>query len=459
MKDHAQMTMPDDPGQSQSAQDLPPGWANPRPQRGYDLVVIGGTRVGVAAALAAVERGARVALVARDLGYEDHSIRWLSGSSAAPEFAETSARWRQQLDRQLPLWELLGYGVDVFFGPARFVGPRALEVDDVRLEFLRAVLASGPRCTAGGAAADPAPFLTPEALARIESPPRRLLVVGDGSQACEIAQAFCRLGSEVHLAAGSDGILPRADRRAADWLLDRLTAEGVRVYRGWKISNSSRSGRWQSVVLQRQDQRQELIAEHIVEAGESQLSLGALDPVAAGIRCGSRGVEINRRLQTSNPAIIAVGHAAGQQFLAGAATAVGRMAAGNALARWRKAADPLLVGSATYTDPQVAHVGLTISQLDAAQVPVESHWLELDVPDGCDGEECAGLAIALLAPKSGRLLGLTIVAKQAALLAAEISARLSGGRRLNRLAEGPALSAEHEHALRQIIAACRAARV
>lgn len=458
------MNTSEDPGDPSPVQNLPPGWANPRPQRGYDLVVIGGTRVGVAAALAAVtrgtaERGARVALIARDLTFEDNSIRWLSGSSAAPEFAETSARWQQQLDQQLPLWELLGYGVDVFFGPARFVGPRALEVDGVRIEFLRAVLAIGPSCTSPDAAAEPAPFLTPAALAHLESPPRRLLVVGDGSQACEIAQAFCRLGSEVHLAAGGDGILPQTDRRAADWLLDRLAAEGVRVYRGWKISNSSRSGRWQSVVLQRQDQRQELIAEHIVEAGEGRLSLAALDPVAAGIRCGSHGVEINRRLQTSNRAIIAVGHAAGQAFLAGALAAVGRLAAGNALARWRKAADPLLVGSATYTDPQVAHVGLTISQLDAAQVPVESHWVELDAPDGCDGEECAGLAIALLGPKSGRLLGLTIVARQAALLAAEISARLSGGRRLNRLAEGPALSAEHEHALRQIIAACRAARV
>jgi pyruvate/2-oxoglutarate dehydrogenase complex dihydrolipoamide dehydrogenase (E3) component len=458
------MNTSEDPGDPQPVQNLPPGWANPRPQRGYDLVVIGGTRVGVAAALAAVtrgtaERGARVALIARDLTFEGNSIRWLSGSSAAPEFAETSARWQQQLDQQLPLWELLGYGVDVFFGPARFVGPRALEVDGVRIEFLRAVLAIGPSCTSPDAAAEPAPFLTPAALAHLESPPRRLLVVGDGSQACEIAQAFCRLGSEVHLAAGGDGILPQTDRRAADWLLDRLAAEGVRVYRGWKISTSSRSGRWQSVVLQRQDQRQELIAEHIVEAGESRLSLAALDPVAAGIRCGSHGVEINRRLQTSNRAILAVGHAAGQEFLEGSATAIARVAVGNALLRWRVAVDPLWLGSATYTDPQVAHVGLTISQLDAMNVPVESHWVEFDTDGGGDGAHLGGVAIVHLTSHNLEALGMTIAAGHAAPLAAEIATRMSGGRRMGRLDGRPALSADHERVLRQIITGCGVVRL
>ncbi|HEY5312074.1 MAG TPA: hypothetical protein VIK18_06125, partial [Pirellulales bacterium] len=227
----------------------------------------------------------------------------------------------------------------------------------------------------------------------------------------------------------------------------------------WNISNSSRSGRWQSVVLQRQDQRQELIAEQIVEAGESPLSLAALDLVAAGIRCGSRGVEINRRLQTSNRAILALGHAAGQNFLAGSATAVARLAVANALTRWRKAADPLLVGNATYTDPQVAHIGPTLVQLDALQVPVESHWFELGDAETHNDDSPAGLAIAYLAPKSGRLLGLTIAARRAALLAAEIAARLSGNRRVDSLADCQALSAGHEQSLRQIIAACRAARV
>lgn len=443
------MTTPEDPHAAPPADILPPGWANPRPQRLYDLVVIGGTRVGVASARVAVARGARVALVARELTYEDNSIHWLGASSTAPEFAQSSAHWRRQLGQQLPLWELLGYGVDVFFGSARFVGPRAIEVDGIRMEFGRALLALGPADPSSEPKIEPATFLTPAALTQIEAPPRRLLVVGDGSQACEIAQAFCRLGCEVHLATGIDGILPQADRRAADWLQDRLAAEGVRIYRGWNIAASSRSGRWQSVVLERHDQRQELIAEQIVAASEIQPPLADLDPVAAGIRSSTRGVEINRRLQTSNRAIFAVGHAAGQAFLAGSATAVARLAVGNALSRWRVAADPLFTGSATYTDPQVAHIGLTLSQADALQRPVESHWVELETDDARDGGP-DGVATMLLAPKSGPLLGLSIAAPHAALLAAEMSARLSGGR---------AFSASHEHALRQIIVACCAARV
>ncbi|HEY5311387.1 MAG TPA: hypothetical protein VIK18_02665, partial [Pirellulales bacterium] len=90
------MAMSEDPCDPQPARGLPPGWSNPRPQRAYDLAVIGGTRIGVAAALAAVQRGARVALVARELSYEDNSIRWLSGSLAPTAFFAASASWQRQ---------------------------------------------------------------------------------------------------------------------------------------------------------------------------------------------------------------------------------------------------------------------------------------------------------------------------------------------------------------------------
>jgi pyruvate/2-oxoglutarate dehydrogenase complex dihydrolipoamide dehydrogenase (E3) component len=474
------MVTADDDGSERQAGRLPAGWSNPRPEGRYDLAIVGGSRGAVAAAMAAAELGTRVALIARDLRYEDNTIRWLTGSTPGETaFAEASHDWRRQLASELPLWELLGRGIDIYFGEACFVDPRAFEVTApgepevaategplagepaaARLGFRRALLAVG----SGWASPDPseptlADCLTPAALSMVDKLPRRLLVVGDGSQACEIAQAFCRLGAEVHLLTGDDGILPREDRRAADWLLERLAAGGIRIDRGWTISASSQSGRWKRVVLERQGQKQELIVEQIVAAGEARVQLAPLDPVAAGIRCGAQGIEIDSRLQTSNRAVFAMGPVTGQSCLAGAVIPLARLAVRNALRGRREKADRLSSGRATYTDPQWAHVGLTLAQADAAGRAVENRWLEF-TDGGEPGDCCArGLASMLLAQSSCRLLGLTIVGRHAAALAADMAAQLSSGRRLADLADCTAISAGHQRVVEQIVAACRGARV
>lgn len=429
---------------------LPPGWINPVPARRYDLVVIGGTRGGVAAAVAASQRGLRVALATRQRRYEDNRIRWLDrvaehtsahnrdnyrsngdrGCHDGADFSVVSGAWQQQLQEILPIWELLGYGVDVFFGRAEFSGPRTLHLDGVPLEFRRAVLAGGLSDEREPAEGE-ADWLTPAGLAALEAPPRRLLVLGDGAQACEIAQTFCRLGSEVHLLSGVDGILPAADDRAVQWLLERLLADGVRLYRGWTIASGSRSGRWQSVILQRHGQRQELIADYVVDARCS--------PMPMPCQAGRDRATLGRRL-------VSLATVADQHFLLPSAAAVGCMAADHAMARWPKRPDPLAAGWLVDTDPQIVQLGLSSADADRLQIPFESHWTELSDP-ARPASSC-GVAIVRVCASGRRVLGITIAAPGAARLARELVPEL---RRLRtRRFRRAALAADD--LLRQLIA-------
>jgi len=206
----------------------PPDWRNPEPADRYNLAVIGAGPAGLLTALNAAKAGAKVAIIERDRfggacfnvgcipskaiirtsrlyaemrDAENFGAKVPTGISVDfPAAMERMRRVRARISRRVSAHRLSAMGVDVYFGEARFEGPDAIEVDGKRLRFKRALVASGARPKRPSIPGiDAAGYLTYESVFDLTQCPRRLLVLGGGPLGCELAQAFCRLGSRVSI--------------------------------------------------------------------------------------------------------------------------------------------------------------------------------------------------------------------------------------------------------------------
>ena len=329
-------------------------------------------------------------------------------------------------------------GVDVFLGDARFVARDAVEVTGARLRFSRALIATG-----GRAALPPipglaeAPYLTNETVFTLTTLPRRLVVLGAGPIGCELAQAFARLGSRVHLVSES-GVLPREDPEAAEVVQRALERDGVVLHLQAKVTRVSSIP--PPAPLPGGEGTVELEGSHVaydallVATGRAPVMEG-LGLETAGVRAGPHGVEVDDHLRTSNPRIYAAGDICSRFKFTHAADALARVALQNALFLGRKRASALVIPWCTYTDPELAHVGL--SAADAAKRPgtvtltVPFSAVDRAVLDG----ETEGFARVHADAKSGHILGATLVGAHAGESLGELVLAMTEGLSLGSLAQ------------------------
>src|SRR6202050_2653034 len=237
----------------------PPDWKNPEPIDKYHLVVIGAGPAGLLTALNAAKVGAKVALIERDRfggacfnvgcipsktiirtsrlyaemrDAENFGAQVPTGISV--DFAavmERMRRVRARISRRVSAQRLSSAGVHVYFGEARFAGPDAIEVEGKRLRFKRALVASGgrPQLPSVPGIAE-AGYLTNENVFDLAECPPRLLVLGGGPLGCELAQAFCRLGSQVSIVQDDPMFLGNEERDAAQILSDALARDGIGIH-------------------------------------------------------------------------------------------------------------------------------------------------------------------------------------------------------------------------------------
>jgi pyruvate/2-oxoglutarate dehydrogenase complex dihydrolipoamide dehydrogenase (E3) component len=328
-------------------------------------------------------------------------------------------------------------GVEVFLGDARFSGRDRLEVGGAELRFHRAVIATGARPVLppveGLAEAGP---LTNETVFELTERPRRLGVIGAGPIGCELAQAFRRLGCEVTVMHADAHVLPREDPEAAAIVEQRLSAEGVEIVNGCRIEKVELRGGEKTIRLAGAagSVREVVVDEILVGAGRAP-NVGDMGLEAAGVRYDARrGVGVDDHLRTSNARIFAAGDVCMDWKFTHAADAAAKIVVQNALFFPSKKLSSLVMPWCTYTDPEVAHVGLYQRDAEAAGLEVDVYRVPLSEVNRAvaDGEE-EGFVKVLVKRGSDRIVGATIVSAHAGETISEVTLAMVGGLGLSKI--------------------------
>jgi pyruvate/2-oxoglutarate dehydrogenase complex dihydrolipoamide dehydrogenase (E3) component len=309
-------------------------------------------------------------------------------------------------------------------GSGRFLGPSAVEVDGKRIEFDRAVIATGAR------AADlPVPglkeagYLTNETVFTLTELPRRIAVIGAGPIGCELAQAFARFGSEVYLIEALHGIMPNEDPDASEVVRESMTdRDGVKLMCcGKELKVSNADGR-KRLMLDSHENHYDIVVDEILVGGGRKPNLENLGLEAAGVDYTAQGVTVDDRLRTTNGKIFAAGDVCSRYKFTHAADAMARIVIANSLFMARRRVTDLVIPWCTYTDPEIAHLGYYEKDAKAAGFDVGTITQPLSEVDRAilDGEG-AGFGRVHYDKKTGRILGGTIVARHAGEMIGELT--------------------------------------
>jgi len=264
-------------------------------------------------------------------------------------------------------------------------------------------------------------YLTNETVFSLAERPRRLLVMGAGPIGCELAQAFRRLGSEVAIVSMSPGLLPRDDPDAARVVEEQFAREGIAMHFNATIERVYQAGMEKIVVFHRGGGQELAATDEILLAVGRAPNLEGLELEAAGVKYDKNGVIVDERLRTSNLRIFAAGDVASRYQFTHAAEALARIALQNALFFGRKKAGSLLIPWTTFTDPEVAHVGLDHQQAAQKSLEVQTITLPFSRNDRAVTEGDASGFARVHAARDGRLLGATIVGPHAGEMIGELT--------------------------------------
>jgi pyruvate/2-oxoglutarate dehydrogenase complex dihydrolipoamide dehydrogenase (E3) component len=294
--------------------------------------------------------------------------------------------------------------------------------------------------------------LTNESIFSLTELPERLIVVGGGPIGSEMAQAFARLGSKVTQIEKKPHILSREDPDAAKIVQASLHRDGVQHLLGAETTGMLRRDN-EKVVVVRQDEREfEVSADEILMGIGRAPNVDGLGLDDAGVVYDSRtGVQVNRRLQTTNPRIFAAGDVASRYKFTHAADFMARLVIGNALFWGRSKADNLTIPWATYTSPELAHVGMNPDEAARDGVQFDTYTQPMNEVDRAILEgETRGFVRIHTKRGSDRILGATVVAANAGDLIGEITLAMKNGIGLKKIASTIHPYPTHAEAIRKL---------
>jgi pyruvate/2-oxoglutarate dehydrogenase complex dihydrolipoamide dehydrogenase (E3) component len=354
----------------------------------------------------------------------------LSGAVTV-DFERVMARMRRlraKISRHDSARRFRDLGVDVFFGEGRFVDREAVEVNGKTLRFKKAVIATGTRAARPPIEGlDRTGHLTNETLFSLTECPPKLAVLGAGPIGCEMGQAFRRLGSEVVLFHKHPRILNREDPDASELLQSIFVKEGVHLVLGSNPTRVYRETGRKAIEYERNGVRDTVVVDEILVAAGRTPNVERLNLEAAGVDYDGKGIVVDDRLRTSNPNVYAAGDVAMRYRFTHAADAAARIVIQNALFFGRKKVSALTVPWCTYTEPEVAHVGLYEEDarrqgIEAASFVRQLRDVDRAVTDGAEG----GFVKVLVKKGSDKILGATIVASDAGNMISEVTLAMVG---------------------------------
>lgn len=443
----------------------PADWKNPQPGGRYNLVVVGAGTAGLVTAAGAAGLGAKVALVERELMGGDclnvgcvpskaliRSARSVAEVRKANQFGVKAPsavhadfpaimrrmrRLRSGISPNDSAARFRSLGVDVYLGQGKFTSKDTLDVHGQKLRFARAVIATGARALRPAIdGLEEVGYLTNETVFSLTQLPRRLAVIGAGPIGCELAQAFARFGSEVVLIANHDQILPKEDPDAAKIVQRALVLDGIKIIYNCRPLRARAELGEKIISLEGGDCAEVRVDEILVGAGRAPNVVG-LGLESAGVNYDDRhGVTVDDHLRTSNSRVYAAGDICSPLKFTHAADAMARIVLQNALFFGRAKVSALTVPWCTYTDPEIAHVGLYEHEAEERKIKVETFTQSLDEVDRAilDGES-EGFVRILVRKGSDKIVGATIVAAHAGEMISELTLAMVGNLGLGTLAK------------------------
>jgi pyruvate/2-oxoglutarate dehydrogenase complex dihydrolipoamide dehydrogenase (E3) component len=272
-------------------------------------------------------------------------------------------------------------------------------------------------------------YLTNENVFDLAQCPRRLLVLGGGPLGCELAQAFSRLGSQVSIAQDDPMFLGNEERDAAQILSDAMARDGIGIHLNTETINVRMEGNQKMVDLASDDYKFSLGVDEILVGIGGAPNVEGMNLEAAGVDYDKEaGILTNDYLQTSNPQIYAAGDVCSEKKFPHIETAAADLVVHNALFWGREKLSVLAIPWCTYTDPEIAHVGLYVKEAREKGIPVKTFTVMMHEVDRAitDGED-EGFVKIHVREGTDKILGATVAASHAGEMISEISMAMSAG--------------------------------
>ncbi|RJQ45306.1 MAG: mercuric reductase [Nitrospiraceae bacterium] len=329
-----------------------------------------------------------------------------------------------------------GLGVKVEFGDAAFTDEHSVRVNGNTYSAKKWVISSGSSPDIPPMEGiDATPYITNREIFSLDSLPKSMIVIGAGPIAVEMAQAFCRLGTKVSVVQRSGQILSREDKDMADMVMNVLKAEGVEFYMNTSIVRTKDLGNERQVVIKNKDGLEtSLRAERILVALGRRVNTEGLGLERLSLRFDKKGVKTDQRMRTNHSHIYAAGDVTGEYQFTHAAGYEGGIVLSNAILYLPRKADYTNLPWCTYTDPELASIGMNEKRANEAGVEYAVWTEEFRSNDRslAEGEETG--KIKVLIDTGGKPLGVQILGPQAGELVSEWVAVMNGGVKLSTLA-------------------------
>jgi len=416
----------------------------------YDIVVIGGGAAGLTVATGSVKLGLKVALIEKEkLGGDClyygcvpsktllHSAKVASLIRRAEEFGLNETSLSFEFEKVIShVWDIIHkieehddperfrkMGVDVIFGEPRFISSREVEVNGKKIKSNKFVISTGSKSLIPPLEGlKETGFITHVDVFHLKELPKSLVIIGAGPIGMEMSQAFARFGCDVSVLEMSERILPIEDEDISEALEQRLSQEGITFFTGTKAKQIHTQNGKKLVLAEKNGNDVLITADEILIAVGRSPNVEELNLEAAAIEYNSQGIVVDDGLRTTAKNIWACGDVAGPYLFTHMAEYQAGIVIRNALLKLKAKVDYSIVPWTTFTDPEVAHVGITETQARESRINYSVYKHEYaDVDRALTEVEGVGFIKIITTGWREKIIGSHLIGPNAGELIAELS--------------------------------------
>jgi len=432
----------------------------------YRIVVVGGGAAGIVTAMGAAGMGFSVALVEKSRIGGECSWTGCIPSKALLAAAKklhtinTAGKWgitvtdtivttgimgkvqelRQRAAERAQTRTLLEKaGVEIFFGEPRFINEKELDINGTRISGQDFVIATGSSpVRSKNIGLENVPYYTNQDIFEIQDIPESMGIIGGGPIGVEMAQAFCRLGSKVNLFHSGSNILPKDDTELTGRLAEILEQEGIEFNLTSRVQNLTQENNRITIMAQNSAGTiiNKSVAALLIAVGR-QCNVENLDLEKIGIHFTSKGIDVNKYLQTTIPHIWACGDCIGKYQFSHIAEIEARTVLQNILLPVKQKINYKGIPWATFTEPELAHLGITQKEAEEKGIKHQVYRQSMSLIDRAIVEQEDQGMIKIIADPHGKILGAHILATNAAELLNELLLAMNANNGLTKISSLP----------------------